>query len=659
MKAVVVAILAFAAVADAAKVTPMEKVIGLLKGLSEKVAAEGKEEAANYDKYACFCKEQADEKLYAIENSKALIKKQTAQIDKLDGEINKLNSEIGLLSKEILKQEGIIDSKTKKRNSEHDEYMKDANDYLGAIDACERAIAALKDSKGSLSADAKSSLTLVQEKTASLRIKGAPKFQYQSNNIIELLEDLLDKTKVQKNELDQFEFDLKAVYDKEMVEANNALRFAEKDKEEASALSNSKTEEMNTLIEERTQEDTDLDSDEAFLKTLTGKCEDAAKLFDQRSTSRSEELTALAKATEELEKGGAADSYGAEGKLNGFVQKKAQSVSFLQTRSARRHIGSKLAAIQQAQVLISDAADRMKSQVLSSMALRMKVSEDHFVKVRGLIKDLIAKLKTDAKEEAAQKGFCDKAMARALSSRDTENANLETANAEIAKAESEKEDMEDLKADLEKQIADQKKALLEATELRNGEKKTNKEAMDTADAGKDSVDRAISTLSAYYGLIQYKPPMSDRDGNTVDDLATFAPTSEYHGAGAESKGIMGILEVIRSDFVRTFDTTKEEDKMSKEAFEEIEKEINLDVKKKSALKKKTEDRIVFLEDALVGFTDDKDGAKSLLDGALEELAKLKPMCVEGQETYAERVEARNKEIAALKDALTILEDWQS
>jgi len=371
MKAVVVAILAFAAVADAAKVTPMEKVIGLLKGLSEKVAAEGKEEAANYDKYACFCKEQADEKLYAIENSKALIKKQTAQIDKLDGEINKLNSEIGLLSKEILKQEGIIDSKTKKRNSEHDEYMKDANDYLGAIDACERAIAALKDSKGSLSADAKSSLALVQEKTASLRIKGAPKFQYQSNNIIELLEDLLDKTKVQKNELDQFEFDLKAVYDKEMVEANNALRFAEKDKEEASALSNSKTEEMNTLIEERTQEDTDLDSDEAFLKTLTGKCEDAAKLFDQRSTSRSEELTALAKATEELEKGGAADSYGAEGKLNGFVQKKAQSVSFLQTRSARRHIGSKLAAIQQAQVLISDAADRMKSQVLSSMALRI------------------------------------------------------------------------------------------------------------------------------------------------------------------------------------------------------------------------------------------------------------------------------------------------
>jgi len=654
MKAIVVAILAFAAVSDAAKVTPMEKVIGLMKSLHEKVTAEGKEEAANYDKYACFCKEQADEKLYAIENSKALIKKQTASINKLDGEINKLNSEIGLLSKEIKKQEGIIESKTNTRNGEHDEYMKDANDYLGAIDACERAIAALKDSKGALSEDAKSSLALVQEKTA--KIKGAPKFQYQSNHVIELLENLLDKTKVLKNELDQFEFDLKAVYDKEMVEANNALRFAEKDKAEASALSESKTEEMNTLIDERSEENTDLDSDEAFLKVLTGKCEDASNLFDQRSKSRADELTALSEATAELEsEGGAADSYGAEGKLNGFVQKK---VSFLQTRSVRRHIGSKFAAIQQAQVLISDAADRQKSAVLSSMALRMKVSEDHFVKVRGLIKDLIAKLKKDEQEEADQKGFCDKRMSKALRMRDTQNANLEQANADIAKAESEKEDQEDLKADLEKQIAAQKKALLEATELRASEKAANAEAMQIATDGQNSVERAISILSKYYGFLQYKPANSDRDGNTVDDLGSYAPTESYHGAGAESKGIMGILEVIRSDFIRTFDKTEEEDKLSQEAFEGIEDEINLDVKQKTALLKKTNDRITTLIDNLGQFGDDQGSAQKMLDGAEGVLAKLKPLCVDGQETYAERVEARNKEIAALKDALAILEDWQ-
>merc|ERR1719388_376979 len=207
--------------------------------------------------------------------------------------------------------------------------MKDASDYLGAIEACEAAIAALKDSKGSLSADAKSTLALVQKKTAKLNIKGAPKFQYQSNHIIELLEDLLDKTKVQKNELDQFEFDLKSVYDEEMVEANNALRFAEKDKAEATALSEKKNEEMTTLKQEKGEETADMNADQEFLDTLTSKCESAAKLFDQRSKSRAEELTALAKATEELTEGGASESYKAEGKLNGFIQKKT---SFLQTR---------------------------------------------------------------------------------------------------------------------------------------------------------------------------------------------------------------------------------------------------------------------------------------------------------------------------------------
>jgi len=35
------------------------------------------------------------------------------------------------------------------------------------------------------------------------------------------------------------------------------------------------------------------------------------------------------------------------------------------------------------------------------------------------------------------------------------------------------------------------------------------------------------------------------------------------------------------------------------------------------------------------------------------------MCVEGEETYAERVAKRQQEIEALKEALNILETWQA
>merc|ERR1719160_1663882 len=95
------------------RVTPMEKVIGLLKDLSAKVAAEGKKDAAQYDKYACFCKEQADEKLYNIEKSDAKIADLKAEIKELDTEINQLNSDIGDLGDTIRNKQKKIDSKQK------------------------------------------------------------------------------------------------------------------------------------------------------------------------------------------------------------------------------------------------------------------------------------------------------------------------------------------------------------------------------------------------------------------------------------------------------------------------------------------------------------------------------------------------------------------
>lgn len=210
-----------------------------------------------------------------------------------------------------------------------------------------------------------------------------------------------------------------------------------------------------------------------------------------------------------------------------------------------------------------------------------------------------------------------------------------------------------------KEISDTKKALLEATELRNEDKKDNLESISTAEDGRDSVKRAISILKNYYGFVQYKPPLSDRDGNTVDDLATFAPTSEYDGAQAESKGIVGILDVILSDFLRTISTTEDNEKTAQGDFDTLEDTMNKDIDKKSKLLKSTEGRLTVIADELVKAEDDGTDSDKRLQGALAGLAKLKPMCVDGQETYAERVAKRNEEIAALKDALAILEDWQS
>merc|ERR1719236_116085 len=76
------------------KVTPVEKVIALLTKLEAEVQAEGKKEAAAYDKFACFAKEQADNKFYAITKSEKKIATQKAEIKKLAAEITDLHSQI-------------------------------------------------------------------------------------------------------------------------------------------------------------------------------------------------------------------------------------------------------------------------------------------------------------------------------------------------------------------------------------------------------------------------------------------------------------------------------------------------------------------------------------------------------------------------------------
>merc|ERR1719230_763483 len=193
------------------KVTPVEKVISLLEKLKEETAAEGKDEAASYDKYACFCKEQADNKLYAITKSQELIKAQTAKIKMLAGEIDELNSDISKLKKKKAKLEAEQKAAAEVRAKEHEAYLVEEKDLADAIDACKRAIEALKESKEQMTdaklnlaqalsrpvADPRARLTPAQLKMvyAFLDVAAAPgksaAYTYQSNDIIATLEGLL------------------------------------------------------------------------------------------------------------------------------------------------------------------------------------------------------------------------------------------------------------------------------------------------------------------------------------------------------------------------------------------------------------------------------------------------------------------------------------
>jgi len=648
----------FVAPALSAKVTPIEKVTQLLKGLQAKVEAEGKKEAAAYDKMACFCKEQADEKLYSIEKSRAKIADLTASIDADAAEIASLDGDISKLGGEIAGLEGEIKTDTDARKVEHDAYLVKAADLQGAIDSTVAAIAAMKDAKGDLK-NAKVNLMQLRSLAEKHLGKQAPaKYQFQGNDIIATLEGLLADFKQMKATMDTDEFDVNSVFEKKTLGNNNEKTFKNKEKDEKAKLSEATNERKSANEDDRTQENKDKDADQSFLDQVEAKCETAAKVFDQRSSTRSDEINAMSKAMGALE-GGVKANEGANNKLVGLVQEP----SFLQLQHTLQEDGNR--AVRKVQAFLQEAAMRLDSAVLKGAAARVMVSADHFVKVRGLIKDLIQKLKDDAKSEAEQKSFCDKAMKKAVDDRDAGSTKKEAQNAKLTSEKADKERLTQEIADLAAKMAENAKALNEAAELRDGEKTENEETIQSAEDGKTAIEYALNTLNDFYksAFVQtaakFTPKDSDRDGNTFEDLAPGGTGEDYHGAQGAAKGIVGIMEVIASDFTRTIKTVTDQEADAQSEFEKFEKDNSDDTKQAQDDTDAKDKSLKEAESNILDATSDLKDAVALYDSGMDKLDDLKASCVEGEETWEERAAARKKEIEALKDAQNILDEWKN
>merc|ERR1719271_1618680 len=128
-------------------------------------------------------------------------------------------------------------------------------------------------------------------------------YEFHSNDIIATIEGLLVQFKENKKELDETEFNSRAAFEKEKLNQENEKKFAEKAKAETERLLGMKEDELANAKAELEEETKDMNADQAFLDELTGNCESQAKLFDQRSSTRSAEIPAIATALEKLESG--------------------------------------------------------------------------------------------------------------------------------------------------------------------------------------------------------------------------------------------------------------------------------------------------------------------------------------------------------------------
>merc|ERR1719421_17842 len=126
-------------------------------------------------------------------------------------------------------------------------------------------------------------------------------------------------------------------------------------------------------------------------------------------------------------------------------------------------------------------------------------------------------------------------------------------------------------------------------------------------------------------------------------------SGEYTGMG--NGGVMGMLEVIESDFARLLSETTAGEAEAASEYEKLSNDSEEDKAVKSTDVKSKNSEKIRKEGALSSAQKDLSTTQEELKAAEDYFEKLKPSCVDAGISYEERVQKRKEEIESLQEAL--------
>mmetsp|Transcript_43608 Transcript_43608/g.99613 ORF Transcript_43608/g.99613 Transcript_43608/m.99613 type:complete len:151 (+) Transcript_43608:1647-2099(+) len=122
----------------------------------------------------------------------------------------------------------------------------------------------------------------------------------------------------------------------------------------------------------------------------------------------------------------------------------------------------------------------------------------------------------------------------------------------------------------------------------------------------------------------------------------------------QSGGVLGMLEVILSDFARLEEDTTASEAAAQEEYKTFMSDSKTDLATKNADVKGKTDKITRQDESISQTRESLAATEKELDAAQEYYEKLKPGCVSGGVNYDDRVKQREAEVQSLKEALKIL-----
>jgi cell division protein FtsB len=370
----------------------------------------------------------------------------------------------------------------------------------------------------------------------------------------------------------------------------------------------------------------DLAGDVKELNDAHHGCQSTAEDFEAAVTERGEELKALAEAKKVIsESTGAAETltYGLD------------QVSFLQRRqqSSTEQGGANFAVVRFVRGLArkqgSTQLAQFANRLASTIRFSARVGQDPFAKVKGLISELIESLEASAEADASHKAYCDKETKETTEKKADKSSEVAKLTTAIDKMTARIATLEEEVAELQKELANLAKAQTDYQAWFTKAEETYTTNKADIAGGLEGVKKALQVLGDYY-----------------------AKGGANEGAGS---GIIGLLEVVESDFSKGLTETEAGFTEIKMEFEASAKEAELTTATKDQDVKYKSEEITSLKKSLGETTSDRKGVQSELDAILEYLGKINEMCIAKAEPYAEKKARREAEIAGLKEALSVLE----
>jgi hypothetical protein len=655
--AAVATLAALSPAASASETNPVAKVLDLLASLQAKIIGEGEEAQKAYDEFAEWCEDNSKNLDYEIKTGQQEVLDLKANIAEQVATIDELTAKVEALAASIATDEADLQAATEIRNKEQADFAAEEKELSEVVDTLGRAIgileremqkggASLLQNVGGVvqaltvmvqasalsSADASKLTALVQSNQESDdEGAGAPAaavYEGHSGGILDVLGNLQEEAEGQLADARKKETNALHNFDMLKQSLTDQIKFSNKDTDAAKKG-------MAQASEKKAGAEGDLDVTSKDLaedlKTRGGlhqDCMTKAQDFEASTKSRGEELTALAQAKKVI----AETTSGAAGQSYGLNQ-----MSFLQV-GIKLQSGVDLAKFEAVRS-IRDLAMKLNSPQLAQLASRMSSamrvnsgSSDPFAKVKGLISDMLTKLEADADADASQKAYCDKEMAESHEKEEEHKTLIAKLTTKIDQMSSRSAKLKEEVATLQKQLATLAKEQQEMDKMRSAEKATYDHDRPEMEQGLEGIKTALNVLRDYY-----------------------AKDKSHESADGAAGGIVGLLEVIESDFSKGLAEMIATEEAAAAVYDRETKENSVEKVTKDKDEHYKTKEYVGLDKAIAQASSDRTGVQTELDAVLEYLQKLDDMCIAKPDTYAERKARREAELAGLKEALTILE----